>query len=54
MMKKLASTVLVSGLALSVGTATANTLDDVIAKGYIQCGVSQGVPGFSNFDDKGN
>lgn len=54
MMKKLASTVLVSGLALSVGTATASTLDDVIAKGYIQCGVSQGVPGFSNFDDKGN
>lgn len=34
--------------------ATAATLDDVKAKGFIQCGVSQGVPGFSNADDAGN
>jgi general L-amino acid transport system substrate-binding protein len=33
---------------------TAGTLDDVKAKGFIQCGVSQGVPGFSNADDAGN
>ena len=35
-------------------TASAATLDDVKAKGFIQCGVSQGLPGFSNPDDKGN
>ncbi|MEL0635237.1 MULTISPECIES: amino acid ABC transporter substrate-binding protein [Marinomonas] len=34
--------------------AAAGTLDDVKAKGFVQCGVSQGVPGFSNADDKGN
>ncbi|MEL6977768.1 MAG: amino acid ABC transporter substrate-binding protein [Pseudomonadota bacterium] len=28
--------------------ATAATLDDVKSKGFVQCGVSQGVPGFSN------
>lgn len=39
--------------AISSGAA-AGTLDDVKAKGFLQCGVSQGVPGFSNADDKGN
>ena len=38
---------------LSTG-ATAATLDDVKEKGFIQCGVSQGVPGFSNADNSGN
>ena len=33
--------------------ATAATLEDVKAKGFVQCGVSQGLPGFSNQDDKG-
>ncbi|MGC6440194.1 MAG: amino acid ABC transporter substrate-binding protein, partial [Candidatus Puniceispirillaceae bacterium] len=28
--------------------------DDVKAKGFVQCGVSQGLPGFSNADDSGN
>ncbi len=49
-------------LALAVGTAvsvagvaaSAGTLDDVKAKGHVQCGVTQGLPGFSNPDDKGN
>ncbi|HFC04408.1 MAG TPA: amino acid ABC transporter substrate-binding protein [Rhizobiales bacterium] len=50
-------------LALAVGTAvsmagmtaaSAGTLQDVKAKGHVQCGVSQGLPGFSNPDDKGN
>ncbi|MBI1386221.1 MAG: transporter substrate-binding domain-containing protein [Rhizobiales bacterium] len=36
------------------GVAAAGTLDDVRAKGHVQCGVSQGLPGFSNTDDKGN
>ncbi|MCB1477564.1 MAG: amino acid ABC transporter substrate-binding protein [Tepidamorphaceae bacterium] len=34
--------------------AQAATLDDVKAKGFVQCGVSQGLPGFSNPDDQGN
>lgn len=34
--------------------AAAGTLEDVKAKGFIQCGVSQGLPGFSSTDDKGN
>jgi len=38
---------------ISTGAAAA-TLDDVKAKGFVQCGVSQGVPGFSNADDAGN
>ncbi|AXS42620.1 amino acid ABC transporter substrate-binding protein [Breoghania sp. L-A4] len=33
--------------------ASAATLDDVKSKGFIQCGVSQGLPGFSAQDDKG-
>ncbi len=35
-------------------TVTAGTLDDVKKKGFIQCGVSQGLPGFSNPDSSGN
>ncbi len=45
------------GAAVSIAAATAasaGTLDDVKAKGFVQCGVSQGLPGFSNPDDKGN
>ncbi|MBM6550590.1 amino acid ABC transporter substrate-binding protein [Marinomonas ostreistagni] len=38
---------------ISSGAAAA-TLDDVKEKGFIQCGVSQGVPGFSNADNAGN
>jgi general L-amino acid transport system substrate-binding protein len=36
------------------GLAQAGTLDDVKRKGFVQCGVSQGLPGFSNPDEKGN
>jgi len=35
------------------GAASASTLDDVKAKGFVQCGVSQGLPGFSNPDQQG-
>lgn len=38
---------------LATGAAAA-TLDDVKAKGFVQCGVSQGLPGFSNPDAQGN
>ena len=37
-----------------VSAASAATLDDVKAKGFIQCGVSQGLIGFSNPDDQNN
>lgn len=44
----------VAAMALSASTASAATLDDVKAKGFIQCGVSQGLPGFSNPDANGD
>jgi general L-amino acid transport system substrate-binding protein len=44
-----------TALALGFGLpASAATIDDVKAKGYVQCGVSQGLPGFSNPDQAGN
>ena len=42
-------------LSMTVAAAAqASTLGDVKGKGFIQCGVSQGVPGFSNADEAGN
>jgi len=42
-------------MALGAGLAHAGaTLEAVKEKGFVQCGVSQGLPGFSNPDDKGN
>jgi general L-amino acid transport system substrate-binding protein len=38
----------------AVSAASAGTLDDVKAKGFVQCGVSQGLIGFSNPDDQNN
>jgi len=47
-----------AAVALAVGAmstaASAGTLDDVKAKGFIQCGVNGVLPGFSTPDDKGN
>jgi general L-amino acid transport system substrate-binding protein len=55
MMKgKLLSCVFGLGLALTATGAVAGTLDDVKTKGFIQCGVSQGLPGFSNPDSQNN
>lgn len=49
----LASSVLVMATAIS-GTAQAGaTLDAVKSKGFVQCGVSTGLPGFSSANDKG-
>jgi general L-amino acid transport system substrate-binding protein len=47
---------LAAGAVTLVGAAGASaaTLDDVKAKGFVQCGVSTGVPGFSFTDDAGN
>jgi len=54
-MKKLVLPVILgmAAASMSVPTATAATLDDVKAKGHVQCGVSQGLPGFSNTNDQG-
>ena len=41
-------------LLLANSTAFAQTLEAVQEKDFIQCGVSQGLPGFSNPDEDGN
>lgn len=40
-------------LGMSAATSSAATLDDVKAKGHIQCGIDGGLPGFSSPNDKG-
>jgi general L-amino acid transport system substrate-binding protein len=40
--------------SILVGSVGASTLEDVKVKGYIQCGVSTGLPGFSMPDAKGD
>ncbi|MEM9204767.1 MAG: amino acid ABC transporter substrate-binding protein [Pseudomonadota bacterium] len=51
---KLLGATAVAALGLSVAAASATTLEDIKSKGFVQCGVSQGLPGFSNTDDQGN
>jgi general L-amino acid transport system substrate-binding protein len=53
-MKKTLIFATIAALGMVAGAASASTLDDVRAKGFVQCGVSQGLPGFSNPDDEGN
>jgi general L-amino acid transport system substrate-binding protein len=43
-----------AALGLSSTAASAATLDDVKAKGFVQCGVNTGLPGFAMPDDAGN
>lgn len=53
-LKKLFSCALLAvGLAVA-GTVNAATLDDVRAKGFLQCGINTGLPGFAFTDDQGN
>jgi general L-amino acid transport system substrate-binding protein len=40
-------------VALGAGAASAGTLDDVKAKGFVQCGVNTGLAGFGAPNDKG-
>ena len=54
MKKALFSVLMGSAMAMGVSAASATTLEDVKAKDAVQCGVSQGLPGFSNPDDQGN
>ena len=52
---KLTKVLLAAAAATTLSTAAvAGTLDDVRSKGFVQCGVSQGLPGFSNPDEQGN
>ncbi|SET69024.1 amino acid ABC transporter substrate-binding protein [Oceanicella actignis] len=43
----------VAAIGLAAGAASANTLEDVKAKGHLQCGVATGVPGFAFTDADG-
>ncbi len=57
-MKRLLPTLALAGvMGLSAVAAQAQTkpskLEQVKSKGFVQCGVSQGLPGFSNPNDKG-
>jgi general L-amino acid transport system substrate-binding protein len=55
MKRKLLSCVFGLGLsAVAATAASAGTLDDVKTKGFVQCGVSQGLIGFSNPDEQNN
>lgn len=54
-MKTILKTVVAGAAAIMVaGAANAATIDDIKKAGELKCGVSQGLPGFSNPDDKGN
>ncbi|MDG9670766.1 amino acid ABC transporter substrate-binding protein [Hahella sp. CR1] len=55
MKKTFVSAVAALGFMTATSAAMADgTLDAVKKKGFVQCGVSTGLPGFSNPDDKGN
>ncbi|MFT7027277.1 MAG: general L-amino acid transport system substrate-binding protein [Paracoccaceae bacterium] len=43
----------VAAVGMSAGAASAGTLDDVKAKGFVQCGVTTGLAGFSYTDAAG-
>ncbi|MCB1487711.1 MAG: amino acid ABC transporter substrate-binding protein [Bauldia sp.] len=43
-----------AAFALLAGSANATTLEDVKAKGFVQCGVNTGLIGFASPDDAGN
>jgi general L-amino acid transport system substrate-binding protein len=54
MSKTILKTLLASAaMVMSTSFAGAATLDDVKAKGFVQCGVNVGLAGFSSPDDKG-
>lgn len=42
------------GSMMSMGAMAGTTLDNVKKKGFVQCGISDGLPGFSYADTKGN
>jgi general L-amino acid transport system substrate-binding protein len=54
MIKKIALASLASSVLFAAPTFAANTLDNVKSRDHLLCGVTNGVPGFSVPDDKGN
>jgi general L-amino acid transport system substrate-binding protein len=55
MTQRLLPIMLGAALALSIAApAAAGTLDTVKSKGFVQCGVNTGLPGFGNADSNGN
>lgn len=50
--KNMLNALLAFGVVLTGSVTTANTLEKVKKKGFVQCGVSQGLAGFSNPDAK--
>jgi general L-amino acid transport system substrate-binding protein len=53
-MTRVATLALVITFGLAASGAGAQTLNTVKQRGVLSCGVSQGLPGFSNPDDRGN
>jgi general L-amino acid transport system substrate-binding protein len=53
-MKRVMVALIAAGLVAAVNPVEAAVLDQVKSKGFVQCGVTQGLPGFSSPDDKGN
>ena len=53
-MKKMSFVMVAVFLMISASLAVAGTLDEVKKRGELNCGVSTGLPGFSNPDEKGN
>ena len=53
-MKRAGTFALAAMLGLAASAAAAQTLNTVKQRGVLNCGVSQGLPGFSNPDDRGN
>jgi len=54
MQKKLVTIALAASMGFVASASYADTLEDVKAKGYVQCGVTGGVPGFSAPDANNN
>ena len=54
MKRVLCALFVLAGFSVPMNSVEAAVLDQVKSKGFVQCGVSQGLPGFSNPDDKGN
>jgi len=54
MQRVFAALAISAAIGLSGQTASAQTLKKVQDRGMLVCGVSQGLPGFSNPDDRGN
>jgi general L-amino acid transport system substrate-binding protein len=53
MKKILVGTLGVAAMVFAASAASATTLDDVKAKGFLQCGVNTGLAGFASPNDKG-